>query len=378
MNERGRRADELGSEVRNSGKRKGRLTPASEIEMKPVYWAWAENGYGRIPVGELTLTAGHGEVGKSTFNTWLISRVTHGALPGRFFGKPKNCIIAANEDSWEHTIAPRLLASGADMSRVFKFDVISETDDSGMSVSLPTDFGILEERIDAAVTFFDQLLGAIDLKFNTHKAQDARKAIEPLAKIANRTESVIIGNAHFNKASSADPIARLLGSVEFRNVPRAIIMFARDRDGTYVMSRGKNNLGLDWPSLEYAIESAAFTVHGRPFNVGRFVLGGETDVRADDIISSEGDGKRKGPEPVAQNEVVEILESMFRDQDTWNAEDAKAELKKAGGGWDPKTVTKARARVGIKATQVFRPDGKFDRWVWTTKSEKLRIRNRKR
>jgi hypothetical protein len=362
--------------MKRGPERIGRLTRASDIEPKPTYWALQLNGYGMIPVGELTITAGHGEVGKTTFNnTYIIANITRGTLPGYYFGKPRNCIIAANEDSWEHTIIPSLMAAKADMHRVFRFEITAEDNDEGTSISLPADFGELEKMIikkNVAVTFFDQLLGAIDVKHDTNSAQSARKAIEPLAHMADRTDSVMIGNAHFNKSTSQDSGMRMLNSVEFRNVPRAVIYFAVDKDGTRVMSREKNNLGLEWPSMEYELESRKFTFGDDHYDKPVFVLGDKTERDAQDILDESRDGKRRGPDPTAQNEIGEVLDAMFAQQDTWPRTAVIAELKRAGVSTDPKTVAKARKPRAIRVERVPKPDGTIDYWAWTTRKHKVR------
>jgi hypothetical protein len=52
----------------------------------------------------------------------IAGRVTRGELPGAFFGTPRSVIISAAEDAWAETVIPRLLASGADLDRVFRVD----------------------------------------------------------------------------------------------------------------------------------------------------------------------------------------------------------------------------------------------------------------
>jgi hypothetical protein len=101
--------------------RRLRVTRAADIEPLPVYWVWA----GRIPLGEICMTPGRGGVGKSTFHTWVIAHITRGTLAGVFFGRPRACIIAAREDSWNRTIVPKLAAAGADMNLVFRVDVVT-------------------------------------------------------------------------------------------------------------------------------------------------------------------------------------------------------------------------------------------------------------
>jgi hypothetical protein len=74
--------------------RNGRQVPGAWGTLRP---SKDQDNEGELPLGELTLTAGHGDVGKSTANVWVISNVTRGTLPGRLFGHPRNCLIAASE-----------------------------------------------------------------------------------------------------------------------------------------------------------------------------------------------------------------------------------------------------------------------------------------
>lgn len=265
------------------------LTAASAIDPEIVEWLWQDDDWRRLPLAEVVLTAGHGGVGKSTENMWMIARLTKGELPGKFYGKRCNCLIAATEDSWKRTIVPRLIAAGADLTRVFRVQVKTEEYD-GLALSLPADFALLEEAISdkqAAVLLIDPLMRTMPADRDASKPQDARLTLEPLSGVADRTNCTIIGNCHFNKSGQTDPVFRILGSIEIQNVARAIIRFA-SKDGVSVMSCGKNTHGPVWPSLEYTIEEAGFTRDRKTFVTSLFVLGEETDVSADDFLRAEG------------------------------------------------------------------------------------------
>jgi hypothetical protein len=270
--------------------RRIRLTPLSAIKPRPVRWAWGD----RIPVGELTLTPGRGGLGKSTFHAWAIAHLTCGTLPGVHFGTPKLCIIAASEDSWERTIVPRLMAAGADMNLVYRVDVITETDDV-VSISLPRDVGGLTgeiSRTGAALLSVDPVMSVLSNALDSHKDHDVRLGIEPLARLADRTGCVVLGNAHFNKSTGSDPLSLIMGSAAFGNVARAALGFARDteaEDGACVISQVKNNLGrLDLPSLRYVIEAATIDTDEGPAEVGKLVMLGESDRSVGDILSDRG------------------------------------------------------------------------------------------
>src|SRR5476651_1994147 len=90
------------------------LTKASQIKPRPVFWLWKN----RLALGTLGLLAGRQGVGKSTLAYWVAARLTRGELYGTYFGTPKAVLICAAEDSWEHTIVPRLIAAGADRDRI--------------------------------------------------------------------------------------------------------------------------------------------------------------------------------------------------------------------------------------------------------------------
>src|SRR5215210_2756812 len=122
--------------------RRARLTRASDIVIKPVRWAWDDNG-GPIPAGSLTSTAGREGTGKSSFGVWATAQITRGTLPGAYFGQPRPVFYVAVEDSWTYTLAPRLTAAGADLDLVFRFEVVNDTDDEVM-LSLPEDNRLLE------------------------------------------------------------------------------------------------------------------------------------------------------------------------------------------------------------------------------------------
>src|SRR5262249_1104804 len=155
----------------------------------------------------LSIAAGREGTGKSSFGIWLAARVTRGDLPGSLFGCVHTVIYAAVEDSWKYTLVPRLTAAGADLTKVFRVEVIEDEGD-GTSLSRPADISLLEleiKRRDAALVVLDPLMSTISERIDTHKERDVRIALDPLARLADRTRVVVLGIAHFNKGASTDP-----------------------------------------------------------------------------------------------------------------------------------------------------------------------------
>ena len=261
--------------------RRARLTRASDIKMLPTSWLWQDEGRGRLPIGALALAAGREGTGKSSFGIWLAAQLTRGTLPGMYYGKPKPVFYVAIEDSWPHTMNPRLEAAGANRDMVYRFDVVNELGDEE-SLSLPVDIGLLESearRLGAALIVVDPLISTVAGSLDTHKERDVRKALDPLAMLAARVGMSVLGIVHFNKGKGTDIASLITGSGAFKNVPRAILGFAAGEEGDRVMTQVKNSLGvLDLPSLGYTIESAEVPLtQGEVAEVGRFAFPGIRD-----------------------------------------------------------------------------------------------------
>jgi len=348
----------------SNGHRVGKVTLASDYTMKKVHWGWANGRHERIPIGELTLTAGHGEAGKSTFNLGLIAQLTLGELDGYWYGKPQFCIIAASEDDWERTIIPRLVAAGADLDMIGGLEVITQETPDGEIISLPKDYGELEAAIDkndASWVFFDSIVGAIDLARDTNHGQHVRDILMKLQSIARRQNCVIIGNVHFNKNNAADAMERMSGSQEFRNVSRAVIYLAMDEDGIGVISKQKNNLGRSWPSIAYRIEEILVDEE-QEITAGTIMFLGTTDKDASEIINRKPARKMSG----ALVDLIDALQAIFKVQKTWKKEDIINQLREAGASTNEATLNKAVDKLGIEKKAVYKKAGKgIDYWEWT-------------
>jgi hypothetical protein len=272
------------------------LTPASSIQPEPVVWAWEDDSGGRIPAGSLGLFAGREGTGKSSFLIWLAAQITKGTLPGALKGKPRGAIYVAVEDSWKYTIVPRLMAAGADLTRIYRAEVETVEGES-VTLSLPADICLLEDAITeygVALVALDPLMSAISDSLDTHVNRQVRQALDPLARMADRTGAILAGIAHFNKSAGTDGSSLITGSGAFKDVARYVFAFAvDDEDGTKVISQTKNSLGRsDLPSLEYRIIEATIETPKGDTRVGRFKLDGQADRSVRDILGAQGSEER--------------------------------------------------------------------------------------
>ncbi|RSN71341.1 AAA family ATPase [Actinomadura sp. WAC 06369] len=335
-----------------------RLTPASQIEPRPVVWAWEDDGHGRIPAGSLVSAAGREGTGKSSFGIWLASEITRGSLPGTLYGQPRQVVYVAVEDSWSHTLVPRLIAAGADLDRVYRAEAVVDEDETS-TLSLPHDLAELETVITkhgVGLIVLDPLMSTIGGTIDTHRERDVRKALDPLARLADRTGAVVLGIAHFNKGSGTDASSLITGSGAFKNVPRAIFGFAADPDdGTRVMTQTKNSLGIgDLPSLEYRIVSAKVETADGTAEVGRFVFDGHSERSVAQIL-----GDRTDPDERSERDEAA---AWLSDYITSQGEVAANDVMKAGmaAGFSKDTLKRAKGRAGVESRKASFGSG----WVW--------------
>ena len=276
-----------------------RLTPASAFKIKPVRWVWDQ----RIPLGELCLIAGREGVGKSTFLAWLAAAVTNGNLPGIYHGEPRAILYSAAEDAWSYTIAPRMVAAGANLDLIYRIDVLEDEGPAGLI--LPRDSRYLPEIAEetkAAMLMCDPILSLVDDRINPNHGKELRRALEPLKRAAEAAGLAVPALVHFNKTRDVDVLSMFAGSRAWAEVARAALAIARDQNAdeyTCVVSQVKNNLGrLDQPHLTYTIDDTILeTEDGPNAHIGRIRWTGESDTDAGEILA------RKPPHPSQPGEV---------------------------------------------------------------------------
>jgi AAA domain len=98
-------------------------------------------------------------------------------------------LVVTFEDLVAETVVPRLIAAGADLSRVRTIEV--EHDGDRDLVSLPDDVaGIEEAAVEHGVRLLivDPLMAALTGGTDSHRDSQVRRVLAPLAKLAERTD----------------------------------------------------------------------------------------------------------------------------------------------------------------------------------------------
>lgn len=344
-----------------------RLTSAADIKSRPVRWLWKD----RLPVGSLSILCGREGIGKTIFAYTQVAALTRGTLDGECAGTARNVIVAATEDSWAHTIRPRLVAAGADLERVFRVEAVTRSG-SELPVLLPRDIdaltGAVVER-QVALLLLDPLMSRIAGKLDTHKDADVRQALEPLAALADKTEAAVLGIIHVNKGSSKDPLNVVMGSRAFTSVPRAALYVAEDPDNEHgrVVGQSKNNLGrMDLSVLTFVINDcvAELTEDGEEIHTGKLTWTGESERTIHEIVEeSSRDGKRQR---TAADRACEWLQAHLESRGgAADSKEVKEDAKAAGHSDNALRIAREAIGVEIENSSSKRlSDGKWMRRTW--------------
>lgn len=330
------------------------LTPASAIRPKRVHWIWD----GRWALGTLALLAGREGLGKSTLAYWAAARITRGELPGEFRGARRAVLVCATEDSWEHTIVPRLMAAGADLGLVYRVEVV-DADEIHVGLSLPRDLAKVEETAlatGAGMLLLDPLMSRLDASLDTHRDGETRRALEPLAALADRASLVVLGLIHLNKSGGADPLNSVMGSKAFTAVARSVSFVVSDPDDESEQRRlfgtPKNNLGrTNLPTLAFTTVSHAIETDEGPTHVGRVEWGEDSQLSIGDAMSSAGeDPEVRSAQADAAEWLTDYLTRSGGSADSKVAKDAAR-----AAGHSERTLQRARRALKLRVVTMGSP-----------------------
>jgi len=330
------------------------LVCMADVEMRPVDWLWP----GWLARGKLHILAGSPGTGKTTIALALAATVSTG---GRWpdgercgAGKPASVLVWSGEDDPTDTIAPRLAAAGADLSRVHAVDSVRI---EGQRVAfdpaahVPELAARMAELGDVALLIVDPIVSAV--AGDSHKNGEVRRALEPLVRLGQDFGCAVLGISHFSKGTGGkDPTERVTGSVAFGALARVVLGTVKPREEgePRLLVRTKANIGPDSGGFAYDLRQEEV----RPgLSASRVVWGEAVEGSARDLIGeAEGsDGERQDRE-----DAVEWLAATL-DCGPMPSRQVKAAADEAGHAW--RTVQRAMRSLGVQVKRDgFGKDGK--------------------
>ncbi len=324
----------------------GRLLRLSDVRGEAVTWLWRD----RIPFGKVAIIEGDPGQAKSTMALDIASRLSVGEpMPGESAGcDPGNTLVLSYEDGAADTIKGRVQAAGGDQSRitVYSLDHVPV---------IPDGLEQIEEdirRAEAKFVIVDPLMAALAGRVDSHRDQDIRRVLQPLAALALKYGVAVLVVRHLNKnAGTKSAIYRGGGSIGITGAARAVLLAGYDPDypndtTRHVLAPVKMNLCAMPPTLRYTVESVQIgpgqtTVH--------LAWGEKADITADAILARPdvgGASALHGAEalirtllangPVKAAEMEEQLRAGGIAEITWKRakKRLRVQSRNRGGAWE--------------------------------------------
>jgi hypothetical protein len=345
------------------------LVRADKLSPEAIDWAWKN----RFAFGKLAMIAGDPGLGKSTI---LIEIAALHSIGGDFpcgEGRARQCesLILTAEDGLRDTLIPRLMAAGADLSKIhFLTSTKAEGSEDETLFDLGRDISALRRALqkhpEIRILIIDPLtayLGAIKAKENA----EVRRVLAPLVKLIEETGVLAIGNNHLNK-SAGKALYRVLDSIAFVALGRTIHLVIKDADNpeNRKLICDKTNIGSRPLGLTYIIQKTWITAPETGEQIETSQISWGTSHIAETADEALGDPA----EPTHKDEAIDFLRKILANGPvpvaTVEAEAQAARLlAEAQSISQSKPFRSARNALGVITEKA----GVSGGWVWTLPSK---------
>jgi AAA domain len=310
---------------------------ARDVEREVVAWLWPR----RIPLGKLTMLEGHPGLGKSTVSLDLAARVSRdGRMPDGSVGLAGPVVTLTAEDGLGDTWRPRLEVAGADLARVFAVKAVITTEDELEDVEVPKHVAALAAEIEAlgaVLVIVDPLNAFLSSAVNSWRDHDVRRALRPLAQLAEQCEAAVLCIRHLTKATGRSAITAGQGSIGIIAAARAGYLVAADPDDAKarLLLAVKNNLAPMPPTLRFRLETIG--------DVARVEWSGTAEHTADSVLAAEGGDAE-------ERETTSECARWLQDLLTGDVEMSRRDVMAAGksSGFSDRAVDRAARVVRVQ------------------------------
>ena len=331
-----------------------KLINMESVKVEQIEWLL----YPFIPFGKVTIIQGDPGEGKTTMVLQIIAKLTRGepillnkksqkeaqqdseenlkqeVLSQDNSIQPVNVIYQTAEDGLGDTIKPRLLAAGADCSRVL---VIDDREQPLTMLDVRLEEAIMQTK--ARMVVLDPIQGFLGTDVDMHRANEIRPLMKRMAVLAEKYHCAIILIGHMNKNSNGKSSYRGLGSIDFQAAARSVLIVGRlkDEPETRVMCHVKSSLAPEGKSVAFRLDKET-----------GFQWIGEYDISADDLLSGDARGQKSR---IAKEFLLDILADGGMAQKKIEEEASKQGIKK-------KTLRNAKQELEIDSVK------RGNQWFW--------------
>ncbi|WP_104488757.1 AAA family ATPase [Acinetobacter indicus] len=226
------------------------------IQAQAINWLWS----GWLPLGKLTILAGAGGCGKTNLLLALIATITtNGIFPdGSKCTDTGKVLIYSTEDDPNDTLLPRLIANGADLSKIDfiagRINDKGEREPFDPTKDLPLLNAYAKQNPDIKLLMIDPIISAVG--GDSNKATDVRRSLQVVVDFAQEFNCAVVGITHFAKGTSgSSPAERIIGSQAFTALARMVWSAAkREDENDCILVRAKSNISTLDGGIKYQIE----------------------------------------------------------------------------------------------------------------------------
>jgi putative DNA primase/helicase len=318
-----------------------KIRTLSSVVAKPTDFLW--NRW--LVRGKVHLFGGLAGEGKSTIAAAIAAiGSTGGTWPDGTSAPQFRTLFLLGEDALDDTLRPRLDVHGADVDHVLAIETVLDDDGRERFFNVEKHLPLLEaairdHRVDLVVI---DPLTTIMPGSDRNAEGDTRDALTPLVKLAERTNTSILGIVHVGKGGTGQRSAaqRILGATAFVAIARVVWMTASAGDGQMVLSVVKSNLAIKPDSLLWSRDKdAAVTWHG------------VSEQSVEDLLQGT---VSKAPRADAEGFLRELLTSG-----SMASGEVESKAKAAGISW--RTLRRAADDLGVEK---WREGGADGHWRW--------------
>lgn len=190
----------------------------TDITEKPVKWLW----YPYIPLGKITIIQGNSGIGKTMLALNIAATLSRGELlPGDTEPRePISIIYNTAEDGLGDTIKPRLIAAGADCSRI-------NTVNERVNTLTMTDERLEKSVAELGAKLLDPIQAYLGAKIDMNKANEIRPIFAQLGRVAEDSECAIVLIGHKGKNQMYSELQSLLGSTDQVAAARSVLTITK-------------------------------------------------------------------------------------------------------------------------------------------------------
>ena len=326
------------------------LVPMTTVEPKTA--SYLISPY--LPRGMLAIMGGISGSGKTYLALSWAAAISNGQrLPFQDWtspAPPSGYVYYFTQENDPNTvIRPRLDLLGADLSKILVMPCSGTTYDR-LTLNDPR-LEAMAAQYPPTLIIFDPIQSYLGGGVDMNKAERVRPVLDWLGDYAKRHDCTVVLISHMSKPGKGESSAldRLLGSSDFRNAARSIVVVGRDPEDkeTRVFAHGKNSIGEPGASQKYHISGAGVTYDG------------PCDLTADDIIKQSAAARNKPA--ITLSNAMQLLQNLLEPDGYATLEDV--EKLQAGAGISNGTLYNARKELAIKSISIGQPPNRKTWWL---------------